>query len=373
MNLQQLSDEVLEKNLVELFSKERTLLCEIILHVMEIASRRSYLKSHPSLFEYLQKVSKYSHGTTQRRISAALLAIEIPQVLGAIKSGRLNSKQIEIAQSAFKQVRKQNKKRVPKDVKLQVLQAIAGKTAADSEIIVCSMLGIKPKDQNKVKRQADGSVRAEVTYTKEQWAKIERAKELLSHSVPSGDIAELMVYMCERVIAHKDKTIPKAPRKTKSSEVRTDGLSKSAVKTESEIPSGTSKEISKSESKNEGQPKIPSGISRENTVATAPRPTCFVQQYYYEQRLKKVGARTAVPMADQRAVFVRDKCCRHKNPLTGEVCGSRWQLQVDHIQPIWAGGTNELENLRLLCGAHNREMYRRQAGVRPSRTEVKNH
>jgi 5-methylcytosine-specific restriction endonuclease McrA len=54
----------------------------------------------------------------------------------------------------------------------------------------------------------------------------------------------------------------------------------------------------------------------------------------------------------------RDQSCRWKDPKTEKICGSTFQLQRDHIVPIWAGGTNDLENLQLLCGVHNRLKYR---------------
>jgi hypothetical protein len=40
--------------------------------------------------------------------------------------------------------------------------------------------------------------------------------------------------------------------------------------------------------------------------------------------------------------------------VNGKPCGSRHGLQMDHIQEFSQGGSNEPENLRLLCGAHNR-------------------
>jgi hypothetical protein len=36
-----------------------------------------------------------------------------------------------------------------------------------------------------------------------------------------------------------------------------------------------------------------------------------------------------------------------------EGCGSQYFLETDHIVPISLGGTNDLENLRLLCRTHN--------------------
>lgn len=55
----------------------------------------------------------------------------------------------------------------------------------------------------------------------------------------------------------------------------------------------------------------------------------------------------------RRAIFRRDKgSCQFKKP-DGALCGSRYQIEIDHIVPVSAGGTNEVSNLRCLCRAHN--------------------
>src|SRR5689334_860123 len=110
MELAKLSDEALAENLVKLVAKERSLLCVILLHVMEIAKRKSYLHSHPTLFEYLTDLLKYSHGSAQRRRDAALLAIEVPEILVDVNSGALNLTQITAAQVGFRAYKKQTKK-----------------------------------------------------------------------------------------------------------------------------------------------------------------------------------------------------------------------------------------------------------------------
>jgi hypothetical protein len=38
----------------------------------------------------------------------------------------------------------------------------------------------------------------------------------------------------------------------------------------------------------------------------------------------------------------------------GHRCGSRKFLQLDHVTPFAKGGPNTAENLRWMCGAHNR-------------------
>jgi 5-methylcytosine-specific restriction endonuclease McrA len=52
-------------------------------------------------------------------------------------------------------------------------------------------------------------------------------------------------------------------------------------------------------------------------------------------------------------VFRRDRgLCQFKT-AEGKICGSRYQIEIDHIVPVSAGGTNSFENLRCLCRAHN--------------------
>jgi 5-methylcytosine-specific restriction endonuclease McrA len=51
-------------------------------------------------------------------------------------------------------------------------------------------------------------------------------------------------------------------------------------------------------------------------------------------------------------------CCQYVDPKTERRRRSRFLLQTDHIVPIWAGGSNEPENLQLLCATHNRLKYK---------------
>jgi len=60
-----------------------------------------------------------------------------------------------------------------------------------------------------------------------------------------------------------------------------------------------------------------------------------------------------VPQSVRRQVFERDcECCTYVS-AEGVRCGEQRHLQVDHILPVARGGCNEIENLRLLCSAHN--------------------
>jgi hypothetical protein len=55
----------------------------------------------------------------------------------------------------------------------------------------------------------------------------------------------------------------------------------------------------------------------------------------------------------KKLILQRDQACQFKDHQTGGVCGSQFQLEVDHIQPKWDGGENGPGNLRILCRQHN--------------------
>ena len=55
----------------------------------------------------------------------------------------------------------------------------------------------------------------------------------------------------------------------------------------------------------------------------------------------------------RRQVWERDQGrCAWVGP-DGKRCGSRWQVEVDHIDAAARGGKATLDRLRLLCAAHN--------------------
>jgi hypothetical protein len=62
-----------------------------------------------------------------------------------------------------------------------------------------------------------------------------------------------------------------------------------------------------------------------------------------------------------KVILNRDKTCQFKDPRTHKQCNSKHLLQVDHIQPKYAGGSDDQSNLRILCAHHNRYRYEKES------------
>src|SRR6478672_2299862 len=118
MELKFQNDEQIETGLRRLVEKERKILFAVILYIQEVHRRRIYLeRGYPTLLMYLVKEMKYSQSAAQRRIEAARLNSEIPDVAGKIQSGDLNLSQVGEIQRSLKIAQRVHQVSVPLEVK----------------------------------------------------------------------------------------------------------------------------------------------------------------------------------------------------------------------------------------------------------------
>ena len=68
---------------------------------------------------------------------------------------------------------------------------------------------------------------------------------------------------------------------------------------------------------------------------------------------KTVHGRQPIPATVRREVWKRDEGrCTWRGP-DGNRCGSTWKVELDHLRPAALGGPSTVDNLRILCRAHN--------------------
>jgi hypothetical protein len=268
-----MTNSQLEIELKSLVAKEADLLHEILLRIRDVDSRKLYLeRGFSSLYDYLTREIGYAAASAQRRIDAVRLSHTIPEIITQVRDGELNLSQIGYAQKGFR------RKPVTAEQQRTLLEKIAQAPSSQAEAIVAKELDLPIEDKTKLKPQANGSVRLELTLSENGHQDLLRMKELLSHSVPQGELSAVIEKALRFYLEKKE------PKPTSAAEVA-------------------------------------------------------MQQ-------------KTIPAQLRRQIFLRDKSCQFKTD-NGRICGSRHQLQIDHIQMRYHGGTNEPENLRLLCRKHN--------------------
>ena len=344
--LKKLTNDQLDQTLKNAVTKEREILTVILKNIIEVDRRKLYLTfAYPSLFEYLTKHIGYSAGSAQRRIDAARLSKEIPEVISKLEVGSLNLAQIGLLQKSMRQYLAENKNNdannnkqndkntITTQTKKQIVDSLSGKSFAESQVLVSQVLNISIKEQPKVMHQKDESVRLELTLTKAQWGKLTRVRELLSNLMPNGSMDQALEYALDEVIAQK------LPKVKKPKVVKANLKVSTAVTTITPLVS----------------------TETESTMSIRELPEDNQEKDSRIETTHKTRMPLSKKIRDQ--ISKRDLCCQFTDKQSGRICGSKWRLHVDHIQPVWAGGENAIHNLRILCANHNLELYRSQTGL----------
>jgi len=301
-----------------LVKSERKITHEILLCIQQIDQTKAYAElGYPSLFDYLVKEQKYSEGAAQRRISAARLLKELPEIEKKVQEGNLNLTQLSKLASATNQDQKATGKKVSTEQKRELLEQMENKTGFETEQLLNQNFdcNLKPKKEITPRKQA---YELHLKLNPEQYEKLKKAQSLLSHVVHDGGFAEIIEVLCDKLIQKKEgKALIKSfPRKKEDSEHKS-----------------TAATAVKSEENNQG--------TRDERGATA------------APAVQNPKRRIAIPISLQRLIYQRAQACCEYVSSTGHRCRSRYQTQLDHIVPLAKGGGNEPGNLRVLCRTHN--------------------
>lgn len=299
MTLQSFSNDLLLERFSKLVKTERKITHLVLECIAEIDRRELHLSmAFPSLFDYLTQAHGYSNGAAQRRISAARLLQEVPQVANKIEEGKLTLSQIACATQNIRLSEKKFAAKMTAEDKLELLEKIESRNFAETQAILAKELKVEAPAQERLQHHADGSVTITMTLTKEQYQDWRQASELASHSLPNRKWSETAHYLAKKEIARRIEIKRASP-------------------------------VRKSPSRNPRQirPNLRKELLSDRSLGSP----------------------------------VHGGGCVYEDPRTGKVCGSRHLPQIDHIVPVHLGGGNDPGNLRVLCAFHNRFRYRRKA------------
>ena len=322
------------------------LLHEILLHIQVLESRRIYLdRGYSSCFLYLVEILGYSSSAAMRRLDAARLLKEIPEVAEQIESGSLNLSQIGELSRAIKEKEKTSSCKIDSVTKQELIEKILDKTTIETQKDLSKALDLDLREPEKTRFQKDDSVNLSLTLTAEQFEKLSRCKDLaaaaLFQSGQEASWAAVLEHLSDQFLKRKNaSTKSKIPADKKTVE---NPIAASEVEN-----ANNADKMSPSKTESALKPNLIANKTLNPEDKTKPLPKTNKN---LTPKIRKI-------------ILHRDKCCQYRDAITGKLCGSRFGLEVDHIHPRWAEGHHDPENLQALCRQHNGHRYRGQAQIR---------
>ncbi len=297
MPLQQLSNPILLANFITLVQRERKISREVLEYIAEIEKRRLYAEEgFSSTHDWLVSVHGYSHASAGRRVNAARILCAVPAAAEKIETGSLCMTTLSRVQSAIRLEEKRSGETMTTERKAEVMTEIELKPKTQIEQSLAEIFQTPAPQKEILRPKSDGETRLHLTLNAEQMQKLKRVAELLSHKLDGNSYAGLIEAMADLVIAQKDP------------------LAK-VVKSRSKKHCDTKQDRS--------------GVK------------------------KALSVRKAIAPSVRNSIYRRDQGCCQFESANGMKCLSRSFTQIDHIIPYALGGSNEPDNLRLLCRAHN--------------------
>jgi len=314
----------LNDRLGELIRRERETTNEILQLICTAMERRSYSDlGFTSMFDWLVRGFGYSASAAYRRIGAAKMLKAVPQLTRKLTNGKVNLTTVSKAESIIKAQEKATGRKVSKEQMAKAVDQIEQKSVLEAEQALFSMFPESAATINQERREviSENLVRHHMNLDAETSANLKRAREILSHAIPNATDAQIVAYALKFMLDRKDPLRKKPKPLTQSGSAAVPGRAKNGKSNELNI--GSSNESKKNKGK--APPMVSTGSAEAGSKAQSER---------------------SVVQAAQAA-------CQFQDPITGNVCGSRYQIEIDHIVPKAMGGTDEPENLRVLCREHN--------------------
>ncbi|HXK16250.1 MAG TPA: HNH endonuclease [Polyangiaceae bacterium] len=371
----------------------------LVAHLAELEARRLHLTASRSLFAYCQERLGLSQNEAYYRIVAARLGRKFPIVFELLEQRKVHLTALALIRdyvTADNHVELLNE--VSGKTKEQILQLLAARQPRPDARAHIRKLPIRAGSiaagpSGRLEPLSDASYRLELCIGAQLRQKLEFAADLMSHANPSRDLAiiveraldELIEKLRKRRFGHTSQ-----PRKAHAAggDAEAVALEGSPRMAASAAPPG-----SPAESSLEGNPSpsalpvekagSPWALSPERRPSPSPsalplekeRAACGGLETGQVGRLPRpalssdwrVGqaARKRAHIASElkRQLVARDGASCSFVCDDGERCGARAFLQIHHEEAWAKGGPDTLDNLRLVCAAHNRLLAEREFGA----------
>lgn len=387
------SDRRLERRLRRSAREERKMSIRVLIHLMEADRRRLHLKrGHGSLFRYCTEELGYSESAAGRRIRAARCLRDYPKALALLAAGELTICSLSAVAGILTRenhervlcaIRRQSRRRI--DEIVASYRPVSGVRERVRPVVVRGVVGSPALPGDRGNQGGPGNAARSVAGTADPAARPElfegqrknrpipgrrRGGRGLADCVPSRTPAG-RADGTSNGPAGAPAVAPDA-RGSEDSGAATNSARAATRKFKIEFPADGEFVAKMERVRALLSGRFPSGVSMEMLFSLLMDE--YLERHAPEKKAKRreKRAKTArerrakreagpppkrsrhIPNELRDRVFARDGGrCTWTSP-DGKRCNSRWDLEIDHIEPFCRGGEHRLDNLRLLCANHNR-------------------
>ncbi len=368
--LGKLSDEGLLGRVGELVDLERRTTANLVVLLAEVEARELHLRDgSPSLFEWCRTRWGFGEDKAYNYVKAVGWVRRWPQMGAMLADGRLSLSGVRVigphlseenvgerlAEAAGKSKRELTElvaKWSPRpDVPARVFRLPPPRGGARAEAPKrteprrsAELTLAQPKPKHRVEPLSEARYRVQVTVGARVAAKLEEAMALVGHQVASGDYETLLEMALDVFLAAKKKQRfgVGAKRRAKKAAV------KAPESAESVAVAGESAES-----------VAVAGESVESVAMAGES----VEAAASDAEAEVTERSRAIPAEIKRAVVERDGLrCTFESP--GGRCTETRRLELHHDEAFAKGGAHSVENIRVVCQAHNLLIARQELGAR---------
>ena len=221
--------------------------------------------------------------------------------------------------------------------KKELLQKLEKKSVGEC---IKEFVAISPKAVIREKRRelTSNITEIKIAVDQELIQKLDQLKALWSHQNPTMTDFELLQKMADICLKHTNPALKKV-----------------RVRKEKNQPE-KSKTLKQKNESAKNSVALEASLQQEESFTLGSAAPDLAGQVFTDLPLVSEVDRY-IPEEIKREVWIRDQgCCTYSG------CGSQYFLEIDHIQPVSLNGKSTLENLRLLCRAHNQLVAIQQLG-----------
>lgn len=190
-----MTNQEIEASLATLVKEERRITNDILSLINLAEDRKIHLeRGYSSLYDWLVHGFGYSHSAAYRRLQAARLIKTVPDVKQKLQDGTVNLSTLSRAQTAIRHHEKTFHRKVSPEEAAEVVREIENKSTPQVEMALLARFPemADAQVQERKTQISDTMTRLTFNLDNDAMADLEWVKSFLSHSVPFGEMGQII-------------------------------------------------------------------------------------------------------------------------------------------------------------------------------------